>query len=256
VGASWRARLEEPFVLEQASEIGDAGLGRRRARHRLRRGSELVAALDRPTVPQPLGTRVDDGADLVFVIDVSGSTLSTDPTGVRFTAARRIVNLLIDGIGGVIADDRVGVVLFADQARPWLPLTSIGSRMGRQQVRQVLRPVGGGGTAIVPSLQRARQVLGRGSTSVPIVLLFTDGDSSESSANLADAVRELPHGSVHVVVLGDALPAQWNTVPVGSISLLADLGTDPGGFEWLLANCLYRSLALEWAGPTSPRSVP
>ncbi|HEY1740957.1 MAG TPA: vWA domain-containing protein [Acidimicrobiia bacterium] len=140
---------------------------------------------------------------------------------------------------------------FADQADPWLPLTRLQSKPDRQRVRRALQPLTGGGTSIVPALERASQLLGTRSDRLQIVLLFSDGESGESTSALSDAVSTLPVGGVHVVVLGDALPAQWLDVPVSSVTALTDLQT-ADDFEWVLARALYRSLSLEWAGPTTP----
>src|SRR5690242_2398980 len=70
------------------------------------RRRERVPALDEPTVRQPRGRRSDIPADVVFVTDDSGSTQTTDPSGYRYVAQRRITNLLVRGVGGPTIDDR------------------------------------------------------------------------------------------------------------------------------------------------------
>jgi hypothetical protein len=187
----------------------------------------------------------------LFVIDDSGSTASTDPNGHRYTAARRILNLLTEGIGGPKLDDRIGVVHFADYPRPCLPLTPIKTKPPRVLIRQALRQLTGGGTAIVPPLQLVSRMLARGNEAKAVVL-FTDGESAESAAQLADVVSGLPIGSLHVVALGEELPAQWLDVPVASVTALTSLET-PDEVEWVMARALYRSLSLTWPpGPGRP----
>ncbi len=134
---------------------------------------------------------------------------------------------------------------------PKRPLTGLRAKPDRLRVRRTLQPLTGGGTNIVPALDRAGKLLGREGERAQIVLLFSDGESGETAAELREVVAHLPVGCVHVVVLGDELPAQWLDVPVGSVTALTELRT-ADDVEWVLARALYRSLSLEWAGPHWP----
>jgi hypothetical protein len=216
------------------------------------RKDEAVSDLDRPTVPAPIGQRGSALARIGLVIDDSGSTSGTDPNGWRYVAARRVVNLLVDGLGGEPLPDEVAVVHFSDQPTPWLPLTSIATRVGRAAVRGSLRAVAGGGTSIVPAIDRAADLVGpmRADEEV-IVILFTDGESGESTEELRAATARLPVGSMHVVVLGDRLRSQWQDVPVGSVTVITTLKT-PADVEWVMARALYQALGLGWSGPDRP----
>jgi hypothetical protein len=212
---------------------------------------EGVPQLDRPTVPPPASGRGETPADVVLVLDDSGSTQSTDPQAWRYVAARRIVNLMVEGIGGEPLDDRVAVVHFADHPQPWLPLTYLDTRARRAAVRTMLRPVVGGGTRIAPAIAKAAGLLQRRREREALVLLFTDGESDEPAADLSAACSRLPHGALHVVVLGGELPAQWRQVPVGTVTRLEAV-CSPDEIEWVMAKALYRSLSLSWSGPDHP----
>ncbi len=249
VGLGRPSRLVEPVLLRPVE--GSVRLRVSCPAFPWKRQREEILDDDRPTVPPPTGARAGD-SDVVLVLDVSGSTGSTDPGGHRFTAARRIVNLLAEGGAGGRFADRVGVVLFADSPVPWLPLTPLDNREQRRRVRSCLRPINGGGTSIVPAIERAAGILGRRSADHSAVLLFTDGESDETSSEFTAAVLKAPTGSVHVVVLGQDLPAQWDSVPVGSVTALPSLDGRADALEWLLARALYRSLGLGWAGPEMP----
>lgn len=214
---------------------------------------ESIPSLDSPTVPLPIGSRDAQPCDICFILDDSGSTGGTDPNAFRYVAARRIVNLLADGVGGPRLDDRIAVIHFADHARPWLPLTSIRKKPQRNLIRQSLRQLTGGGTAIVPPIDLAATLL-RSGHDAKIAILFTDGESGETAAQLADAVAKLPVGALHVIVLGSVLPAQWLDVPVGSVTALADLST-ADAIEWAMARALYTALSLGWGGPDKPPSA-
>ena len=104
---------------------------------------------------------------------------------------------------------------------------------------------------IAPAIQRSGHLLGQPRGRIPVMLLFTDGESGETADELSRVVTKLPIGCVHVVVFGDRLPDQWRDVPAGSVTALSDLRT-PEDFEWVLGRALYRSLSLEGAGPERP----
>ena len=205
---------------------------------------EDKVATDEPTAPRPVGQRGDEPLDLVLVFDDSGSTESTDPNGFRYVAARRLVTLLAESLEGQKLGDRIGVVHFADAPQPWLPLTDLRRKQDRNVIRRTLRPLTGGGTMIVPAIDRAANLLSR--TNRPCtVLLFTDGESEEGASELNRALSALPIGCLHVVTLGEELPEQWRGVPLGSVTTLQRLSS-PDGLEWALARALYRSLGLAW----------
>lgn len=208
--------------------------------------------LDQPTVPPPASNRGDRPADLVLVIDDSGSTETSDPQGWRYVAGRRIVNLLVDGLGGKPLNDRVAVIHFSDYPRPWLSLTPVHSRAGQGALRTALRPVTGGGTRIVPAIEKAAGMLRASRNRDVVVLLFTDGESNESSDELRAACQRLSAGTLQVLALGDRLPEQWNHVPVGSV-VPTSMIQKPDDIEWAMAKALYRSLSLAWSGPDNPR---
>lgn len=213
---------------------------------------EEVPDLDRPTAPPAIGQRGSSLAKIALVIDDSGSMTANDPNSWRYVAARRIVNLLVDGLGGEPLPDEVSVVHFSDEPTPWLPRTSIATRVGRATVRSSLRTVAGGGTNIVPAIERSAALLGRQHPDEEtVVLLFTDGESGESAEQLRAATGRLPVGSLHVVVLGEWLPSQWQDVPVGSVTAITTLKT-PADVEWVMARALYKALGLGWSGPDRP----
>jgi hypothetical protein len=216
-----------------------------------RRAGRRAAVVDEPTVPPPLGVRHDLGVQLQLVIDDSGSTTSTDPAGNRYVAARRIVNLLGNGLASDGLDDRVGVVHFADKPGLVLRPTSVRHAPGRRRVLASLRARSHGGTAIVPAIRKAASGVDYRSEREPLVLVFTDGESGESSAELAAAVQELPPERVHVIVLGHDLPQQWHEVPLGSVTALADL-TSADEIEWAMAKAVYEALGLGWTGGDGP----
>lgn len=61
-----------------------------------------------------------EGVDIVFAIDVSKSMLAEDITPNRLEKAKRLVSELLNKLAG----DRVGIIAYAGQAYPQLPITT------------------------------------------------------------------------------------------------------------------------------------
>src|SRR5208337_904530 len=69
-----------------------------------------------PAAPEAGHDERSKGADIVLLIDSSGSMRKTDPQNNRKTSAKLFISLLG-------SDDRVGIVSFGDSAKLLLPLT-------------------------------------------------------------------------------------------------------------------------------------
>ena len=80
----------------------------------------LVLALVNPKMGSKLETVKREGVDIVFAIDVSKSMLAEDIAPNRLEKAKRIVSEII----GELASDRVGIIAYAGQAYPQLPITT------------------------------------------------------------------------------------------------------------------------------------
>ena len=59
----------------------------------------------------------DPGADIIILMDSSGSMKKTDPRNYRKDSARLFISLLG-------ADDKVGIISFGDSAKTLIPLTA------------------------------------------------------------------------------------------------------------------------------------
>jgi Ca-activated chloride channel family protein len=120
------------------------------------------------------------GADVMLVLDVSGSMAATDlqPTrlGAATTAARQFIDGLPDGT-------RVGVVSFSQGANVVAPLSTDKSRA--DAALQRLTP--GGGTAIGDGLNAALTQLAQSPDDPGLVILLSDGESNfgQSPATVA-----------------------------------------------------------------------
>lgn len=109
-------------------------------------------------------------ADVILLLDRSGSMLQNDPQDLTATAAGLFLGMLDPA-------DRVAVIAFDTDARQVWPLSAVGdSAAAREAVAAMGRPVGQW-TDIKAALQAAQQIIGQHERSdrQPAVLLFTDG---------------------------------------------------------------------------------
>ena len=80
----------------------------------------LVIALMNPKIGTQLETVKREGVDIVFAIDVSKSMLAEDIAPNRIEKSKRLVSAILNQL----ASDRVGIIAYAAQAVPQLPITT------------------------------------------------------------------------------------------------------------------------------------
>jgi Ca-activated chloride channel family protein len=144
------------------------------------------------------------GADLVICLDVSRSMLARDVVPDRLSLAKSEIKALADGAKG----DRLGLVVFAGEARAMVPLTedmtSFSELLDLADPTSVTR----GGTDLGAALEAALDVLGgRPGT----VLLFTDGEDLGGRGLAAARLLAERGVAVHCVGLGTELGSKIMT---------------------------------------------
>ena len=82
--------------------------------------ASLVLALVNPKIGTKLETVKREGVDIVFAVDVSKSMLAEDIAPNRLEKAKRLVSEIINQL----ASDRIGIIAYAGQAYPQLPITT------------------------------------------------------------------------------------------------------------------------------------
>ena len=80
----------------------------------------LILGLMNPKIGTQLETVKREGVDIVFAIDVSKSMLAEDIAPNRIEKAKRLVSAIINNLVG----DRIGIIAYANQAIPQLPITT------------------------------------------------------------------------------------------------------------------------------------
>ncbi len=113
------------------------------------------------------------GLDLVFCLDTSRSMLASDMEPDRLSRAKSDIRAVLPQLAG---GDRVGLVVFAGEARLWIPLTHDIPSFGRllDEVDTTVVPVGG--TDLGKALAKARELAKPEEAATTAFVLLTDGE--------------------------------------------------------------------------------
>jgi Ca-activated chloride channel family protein len=149
--------------------------------------SLLVIALVNPKMGTQLKTVKRQGVDIVFAIDVSKSMLAEDIAPNRLEKSKQIVSKIIEELGS----DRVGIIIYAGNAYPLLPITTDhgAARMFLQNAHPDM--VSSQGTAINEALDLAKTFFDDDTQTNRFLFIISDGEdheenSSEAAAGLVD----------------------------------------------------------------------
>ncbi len=151
------------------------------------------------------------GIEVVFALDVSRSMLARDTTPTRLDRAKQLITDLLDEMSG----DRVGLVVFAGNARLRVPLTS-----HHADFKQVLQEVGPedlemGGSRLGVALSEAADAFLEKTPDHKAIMVFTDGEdqASEPIKVAQEAHRE---AGIRVFTVGIGDPDHGSRVPTAN----------------------------------------
>lgn len=131
------------------------------------------------------GTRLEQertqGADVIVALDVSNSMLAEDLRPNRMEVAKHALSQLVDHMEG----DRLGIVVFAGQAFPQLPLTA-----DRSAAKLFLGSIGpelvtAQGTAIGAAIDLAHRSFPKEGARGRAIIVISDGESFEDDGEAA-----------------------------------------------------------------------
>lgn len=159
----------------------------------------LVGALARPQLALAAYELSAEGIDIAIVVDVSSSMNSRDFGGrTRIGAVKQVVH---DFVGG-LHNDRVGIVLFAEESLLLSPLT-----LDYAASQRVVEPVDAGkllrdGTAIGTGLATGLNVLRDSRARSKVAILLTDGENNAGQITPLDAAEMAKLLGVRVYTIG------------------------------------------------------
>lgn len=156
----------------------------------------LGVGLSNPQIGTKLETVKREGVDVMIAIDVSKSMQAKDIQPSRMQKARQLVSNLIDKM----ANDRIGLIVFAGNAYLQMPLTIdySASKMYLKQINTDLVP--NQGTAIGDAIDIAIRSYPKESNHQKVLLLITDGENHEGNAD--DAIKMAKENNIKVISIG------------------------------------------------------
>lgn len=163
----------------------------------------LVVALARPQRGLAVVSLPEEGIDIVLALDISGSmaerTQPGTPAGgpTRLEAAREV----IAAFTGMLAGDRVGLVVFQSRALVLSPLT-----LDHVALRRTVRGLESGllpdGTAVGLGLAEALNVLRDSNARSRVIVLLTDGANNAGEVAPAQAAQLAKALGIRVYTVG------------------------------------------------------
>jgi Ca-activated chloride channel family protein len=173
-----------------------------------------------PMVANTPEDRADTGtADLVLDVDLSDSMQETDIAPDRLTATRDALRAFVVGN----TRDRIGIVIFGEQAHLHAPLTADGAALDSALGNLELGDVAGKGTAIGDAVALAVTELETSAT-CKIAVLLADGDYNVVNQYDPWRAAALAHDRgvvVHTVLVGTQ-PASVNPKTLEDIAATTD----------------------------------
>lgn len=159
--------------------------------------TSLVFALVNPKMGTKLETVKREGVDIVFAVDVSKSMLAEDIAPNRLEKAKRLVSEIINQL----ASDRVGIIAYAGQAYPQLPITTDygAAKMFLQGLNTNM--LSSQGTAINEAIELASTYYDDDEQTNRILFIISDGEDHSGSATLEAVDLALEEG-IKIFTLG------------------------------------------------------
>jgi Ca-activated chloride channel homolog len=137
------------------------------------------------------------GLDLIFCLDTSRSMLASDMAPSRLARAIGDIHSVLPALEG---GDRAGLVVFAGDARLWIPLTHDVDSFAGLLDEVDTDVVKTGGTDLSKALRKSLEIATPGDAATTVVLLMTDGEDLAGAGQ--QAATELKDQGLTVYSIG------------------------------------------------------
>ena len=159
--------------------------------------SLLIIGLVNPKIGTKLEIVKREGVDIVFAVDVSKSMLAEDIAPNRLEKAKRLVSEIINQL----ASDRIGIIAYAGQAFPQLPITTDygAAKMFLQSMNTDM--LSSQGTAINEAIELASTYYDDEDQTNRVLFIVSDGEDHSEGSTL-DAVDLAVEEGIKVFTIG------------------------------------------------------
>lgn len=157
----------------------------------------LTLGLVNPKIGTKLETVKREGVDIVFAVDVSKSMLAEDIAPNRLEKAKRLVSEIINQL----ASDRIGIIAYAGQAFPQLPITTDygAAKMFLQSMSTNM--LTSQGTAIDQAIELATTYYDDEDQTNRVLFIISDGEDHSEGATL-NMVEEAREEGIRIFTIG------------------------------------------------------
>lgn len=158
--------------------------------------SFLILALVNPKMGTQLKTVKREGVDVVFALDVSKSMLAEDIAPNRLEKSKQIISKIIDKLGS----DRVGIIIYAGNSYPLLPITTdhAAAKMFLQNASPDI--VSSQGTAINEALELAKTYYNNDEQTNRFLIIISDGEDHQEETR--QVAQNIANEGVKVYTIG------------------------------------------------------
>ncbi|MEB8346095.1 VWA domain-containing protein [Flavobacteriaceae bacterium KMM 6898] len=159
--------------------------------------SFLIIGLVNPKIGTKMETVKREGVDIVFALDVSKSMLAEDIAPNRLEKAKRLVSEIINQL----ASDRIGIIAYAGQAFPQLPITTDygAAKMFLQSMNTDM--LSSQGTAINEAINLATTYYDDEQQTNRVLFIISDGEDHSEGATV-DAVDAAVEMGIQIFTIG------------------------------------------------------
>ena len=156
----------------------------------------LIVSLTNPKMGTKLKTVKREGVDVVFALDVTKSMLAEDIAPNRLEKAKQIILKIIDKLGS----DRVGIIIYAGNSYPLLPITT--DHAAANMFLQNANPdmVSSQGTAINEALELAKTYYNNDEQTNRFLVVISDGEDHQEETK--QVAQNLANEGVKIYTVG------------------------------------------------------
>lgn len=161
-------------------------------------------------------------SDVIFLVDVSNSMNSNDIEPSRLEQAKLILNKTLNQLG----EERVGIVVFAGEARTMMPLTTDYSSVDIYLENLSSDLIKRQGTDFLLAMEETEKKLKKGESGLKKVVLISDGEDNEGNHDAAVNLAQKNNIAVTSVGIGTE---EGGTIPELQFDIYQDYKKDEDG---------------------------
>ncbi len=160
----------------------------------------VIFAAARPQFGSKLREEKSEGVEMMIAVDVSNSMLAEDFEPSRLERTKYAIDKLFEGLN----QERVGVIVFAGEAKVQLPITS-DYRMAQAFAKRISPTlVSEQGTSIGKALSMAMMSFAKDNNRSRAVILITDGETHDQNA--LEVAKQAAEQGIKIFTIGIGTP--------------------------------------------------